>query len=80
MVIKKLIVLFNKKFCGISFAKTIFIFKNMLIATVLAMTPKIITNIFPLKKLAKIAPIMEPRTTPINHFFITFASILFSLL
>ena len=52
-----------------SFAKTIFIFKNMLIATVLAMIPKIITNIFPLKKLAKIAPIMEPKTTAHKPFF-----------
>ena len=76
---KKLMELFKKKFRGMSFVKTIFIFKSILIATMLAIAPKITTNIFPSKELAKIAPKMEPKTTPINHFFTTFASILFSL-
>ena len=77
--IKKLMELFKKKFRGMSFAKTIFIFKSILIATMLAIAPKIATNIFPSMELAKIAPKMEPETTPMNHFFMTFASIFFSL-
>ena len=61
------------------FAKTILISKNILIATVLAMIPKIITNTFPFMELAKNAPKMEPKIIPVNHFFITSTSIFFSL-
>ena len=71
----KLIVLFNKKFFGRLFAKIILKFKNILIATKLAIKTKIITNKFPFIELAKNAPKIEPKTTPIYHFFKTSISI-----
>ena len=67
--IKKLIILFNKKFFGKSLNITILIFSNILIAMKLAIITKKITNILPFIKLAKSAPQIEPAITPLNHFF-----------
>ena len=77
--IKKLIMLFKKKPSGMSLAKTILISRNIFIAIKLAITTKKIISMFPLIKLAKSAPHIEPAITPVNHFLIISISILFNL-